>query len=140
GLATYRRRDLADLSADDAGGFHMVEPILLRPGQDDLTQWTQAAGTVGGQTGVLLALPQATDQTQRKDPFSLQLCFIFPGWISRFDHDFVRQMLREETPAHLTIHLQWLSQKDMGTFEAAYKDWLDGMMADASNTKTRDAR
>jgi hypothetical protein len=136
GLASYRRRDLADLSADDAGGFHMLEPILLRPRQADLSQWKQAADAVGWQTAILLALPQTKDQPQRKDPFSLRLSFVFPDWISRFDHDFVWRMLREESPAHLNIHLLWLSREHMRVFEAAYKDWLESMITGAGSPAT----
>jgi hypothetical protein len=132
GLATYQRRDLAELNEDDTGGFHMLESILLRPYQADLEQWTKAADAVGWQAAVLMVLPQAKERPPHKDPFSLQLCFVFPAWIKRFDHDFIWRMLREETPAHLNIHLLWLSQANMLIFEAAYKDWL--------RTKSRDAR
>ncbi len=130
GLAESLRRDLADL-ADDDGGFHMLEPILLRPQPADLAQWAQTSDAVGWQSPLLLTLPQAGDQPPRREPFSMRLCFVFPDWTSRFDPDFVRRMLREETPAHLDIQLQWLSRDQMRAFETAYKDWLASSAADA---------
>ncbi|HEX9440124.1 MAG TPA: hypothetical protein VF909_10595, partial [Roseiflexaceae bacterium] len=87
---------------------------------------------VGWQSPALLTLPQADGRPLRRDPFSMRLCFVFPNWTSRFDPDFVRRMLREETPAHLDVQLQWLSRAEMRAFEGAYKDWLASIGVDAS--------
>ncbi len=134
GLPNYGRRDLADLRSDDVGGFYMLEPILLRPQQADLTQWTQTSEAVGWQDPILLALPQTGGQQWRRDPFSMRLCFIFPDWISRFDQDLVRRLLRDETPAHLDVQLQWLNRAEMHAFESANKEWLNSMLPQNSNT------
>lgn len=129
GLAGVLRRDLADL--DDGGGFHMIEPILLRPHPADLAQWTQTSDAVGWQAPALLTLPTPGDQPPRRDPFSARLCFVFPDWSQRFDRDFVWRIVREETPAHLELQLQWLSKPELRAFETAYKDWLASTLADA---------
>jgi hypothetical protein len=127
GQSTYRKRELAGMKADEEGGFHLLEHILLRPRQADRDQWTRAAESVRWQAAALLAQPR------NKDPYSRQLSFIFPDWIKRYGdsgfRDFIWKTLREETPAHLNVHLHWLNQKEMRHFEAAYKDWLNGVIA-----------
>ena len=116
GLSTYRRRELAGLPPDDEGGFHMIEHILLRPDAD------QASGTAPLQPNPLLQGPI------RKDPYSHQVSFVFPDWITRFQEKafqaLIKQLLRDETPAHQIVHLHWLDQADMREFESAYQDWL----------------
>ena len=111
-------------SLDQAEGFHMIEHLLLRPRQADKDQWTQDEG-VPWQAPVFLAHPV------RPDPYSAQLSFVFPAWITRFKDEsfqaFVWKTLREETPAHLGIHLHWLHLPEMRAFEAAYRDWLDSL-------------
>jgi hypothetical protein len=91
---------------------YVVEHILLRPIEEDTEQ--QAP---------LLA------QARHKDPYSLQLSVVLPSWPPRFQNTefrrFVEQTVREETPAHLTVYIQWLDKEAMTNFVAAYKDWVD---------------
>jgi hypothetical protein len=121
GLSQYRRRHLVELAAGDEGGFHMVEHILLRPQPHDAEP---ASGTTAApwQPPALLASPVS------EDPYSRQLSFVFPNWIDRFRQggfpSFIEQTLRDETPAHLVVHLHWLDQADMREFESAYESWL----------------
>ena len=107
-------------------GFHMVEHLLLRPRPADKAQWKKATRALS-QAAVLLAHPV------RNDPYSAQVSFVFPDWNEGFrDKDFrefVQQTLREETPAHLSIHLNWLDMEAMRAFEAAYDDWLESLRA-----------
>jgi hypothetical protein len=124
GLVGDGSRDLAVQTSDGAGGLYMLEAILLRPQRDDLIQWTQTSGVAGWQMPVLLELPQRAARQPRSDPFSMRLCFICPDWITRFDHDLVRRIVYEETPAHLDVQVLWLNPKEMRAFEAAYKEWL----------------
>lgn len=69
--------------------------------------------------------------SQKKDPFSLQLTFIFPDWPDRFKKEnsnfrsFIEKTIREETPVHLTVYVRWLSFADMQRFENAYTAFLD---------------
>ncbi len=128
GLVRYRRRALADLSADDEGGFHLVEHLLLRPGQAD----TDAATGAGDPTR---AAPLFLAQPLNKDPYSAQLSFIFPDWITGFlaqsSRDYVETTVREETPAHLGVRVQWFTRDEMAAFEPAYRAWLDSMVLPA---------
>ncbi|NJN17062.1 MAG: hypothetical protein HC822_12710, partial [Oscillochloris sp.] len=110
----------------------MVEPSLLRPQQADRYQWAKAANSPGWQSAVLLALPADDRPVERRNPFAMRLCFVFPNWIKRLDHDFVERTLRQETPAHLDLQVQWLNRQQLRRFEAGYKVWLARLAGAAS--------
>jgi len=58
------------------------------------------------------------------DLYSLQLTCVFPDWTGRYQNSnfkrFVETLVREETPAHLNLHIQWLNQEEMQRFEQVY--------------------
>lgn len=62
------------------------------------------------------------------DLYSLQLTFVFPDWAERYQEGnfktFVENMVREETPAHLSIYVQWLRKPEMQRFDQAYHQFL----------------
>jgi hypothetical protein len=124
GLLTWRRRSLAGLPSSDQGGFHMIEHILLRPREADQRQGLYSTLN-RWQAYALLAKPR------QNDPYSAQLTFIFPDWIDRFNLPdfkyFIEQTLREETPSHLNVSIQWLKQAEIAAFETAFKDWLESL-------------
>jgi hypothetical protein len=66
---------------------------------------------------------------QKKDPYSLQLTFVFPDWPLRFRDEafrsFIENTIREETPVHLTVYIRWLNRDEMRQFERAYAIFLD---------------
>jgi len=98
--------------------FLLVEHILLRPMEGDESQMLP----------LLAASPL-------KDPFSLQLSFVFPAVTERMrlaDTPFRRlvdRTVREETPAHLTSYVQWLDEAAFAKFRAAYMAWLEAYRA-----------
>ncbi|MFN8459461.1 MAG: hypothetical protein U0401_33225 [Anaerolineae bacterium] len=104
----YRKLGLTE----PAEYFYLVEHILLRPMEGDAPQ--QAP---------ILAAPRL------KDPYSLQLSFVFPNWSPRFKNPnfkaFIERTIREETPAHLSLTIHWFGQTAMTAFEPVYQDWLD---------------
>jgi hypothetical protein len=127
GISNYHKHDLAALPPTDEGGFHMVEHLLLRPSPADRDQWTQTSIGANWQAAAYLAQPDD------RDPYSHQISFIFPKWIQRFADqgftDLIERTVREETPAHIRVSLHWIEKKeDMQAFEAAYKDWLEGVI------------
>ena len=93
--------------------FHLVEHILLRP--------------VLGQV-----IPRFTqrllEKVPRKDPYSLQLSFLLPLWAGRFQNEsfrtFTEQLIRQESPAYLSIFIHWMNWEQMAAFEDGYKQWL----------------
>jgi len=62
------------------------------------------------------------------DLYSLQLSFVFPGWLPRFKDKefraFAQQTIRAQTPAHLRVYVKWLSEDEMAVFEGAYQQFL----------------
>jgi hypothetical protein len=115
--------------------FYLVEHILLGPMKEDLDQ----------QLPFLIQAPS-------RDPYSLQLSFVFPSdWDVRLPRPdlsgmtdpektrtkeaftakqirfrlFVEQTVREETPAHLTPYIHWLTAAAMTEFEKIYKSWIE---------------
>lgn len=103
------------LGLDEQAGevCYVVEHILLRPMEGDEQQPAP--------------LPILTN-VERKDPYSLQLSFVFPSWPRRFGDDFkafIERTVREETPAHLVPYVRWFDQPTMTAFEQAYRDWME---------------
>lgn len=127
GISSYRKQDLATMSAREEGGFHLLEHLLLRPSLADEQQWSQAVAGTDWQASAFMAQPI------NNDPYSQQMSFIFPKWVERFAEkgfsDLIEKTLREETPAHIRIYLHWLDSDEMLAFESAYKSWLENMRA-----------
>lgn len=67
----------------------------------------------------------------KKDPFSLQLSFVFPGWIGRFSNptyrQFIEKIIRRESPAHLTVYTLWMNQERFAAFEVAWQQFLQNL-------------
>lgn len=120
GFPEEGRRGIAGLPETHAGAFHLLEHILLRPVSGDVKQRSP-----------ILLLPFNGDEHKppQKDPYSLQLSFVFPDWFLRLDKSstfwpFLVRTLREQTPAHIRIYLHRLSEEEMTQFEIAYQEWL----------------
>ncbi len=100
--------------------FMVVEHILLRPMAGD--------GPVKGNRKRTIPILTAA---KYQDPYSLRLSFIFPDLTedSRYAEpsfrQFVHHTVREETPAHLSVDIQWLEPDQLQVFKAAYQEWLD---------------
>ncbi|MFN0195042.1 MAG: hypothetical protein ACKVP5_24200 [Aestuariivirga sp.] len=97
--------------SDPEERFYVVEHILLRPIAGD-----------GDQRAPLLRAAKT------RDPYSLQVSFVFPDW-GRYQPDnfkrLVEQAVREETPAHLMTYIVWKDETAMREFESAHGAWLD---------------
>ena len=83
-------------------------------------------------TSQLGDIPEFREVPPEKDPYSLQVSYLFPDWLKRFDEKInpgfrkiIVRTLREETPAHLKMYVYWLSKEDMEAFEQKYANWLD---------------
>ena len=110
GLELRLRRKLG--ISDPAERFYLVEHVLLRPMLGDINQHAPLFRSA-----------------QVSDPYSLQISFVFPQDAARYKdggfRQLVEQMVREETPAHLTAYIIWKSTDGMRVFEAAHVAWLD---------------
>ncbi|NHN24077.1 hypothetical protein FIA58_000170 [Flavobacterium jejuense] len=62
------------------------------------------------------------------DPYSLQLTFVFPKWMERYQNTsfrkFVEQTVREETPAHITAYIKWFDSTEMQDFDKSFQTFL----------------
>ena len=91
--------------------FLLIEHILLRPMADDRDQQTPLLG-----------------KSIVKDPYSLQVTFVFPNDIARYQSEqfqhHVQQLVREETPAHLSVNIKWLANEDFDQVRTVYERWL----------------
>lgn len=102
------------LVAADEEFFFVVEHILLRP--------------MGGDNNQLIPL---LEDARSRDPYSLQLSFVFPDWPQRFRPErenfrqFIGRTIREETPAHLSPYVHWLDRASLATFQSEYQDWMN---------------
>ena len=92
----------------------LVEHVLLRPMEGDDPQ-----------------VDPLLSASSLKDPFSLQLTFVFPAVSDRMRsaetpfRSLVERTVREETPAHLTPYIQWLDGPAFSKFQAAYATWIE---------------
>ena len=117
GIPNYERRSLTplyDASDPESGeeGFHFIEHILLRPGI--------------GENNPFQVLPEGSEIV---DPFSLWLSFIFPNFIGRFRvpefQEFVKRIVRRETPAHIQIRIFFLDEPNFADSEQSYRNYLN---------------
>nr|MDJ0676440.1 hypothetical protein [Calothrix sp. MO_167.B42] len=63
------------------------------------------------------------------DPYSFQLSFVFPNWLTRFKKDNFKQLIyniiNAEVPAHITSYCHWFDRAEMKDFETHYQVWLN---------------
>jgi hypothetical protein len=125
GLEKRLRRKLGII--DSKEDFYLLEHILLRPLVKDVKQFKFGGDEQVEKTGEEKVLP-ILDKSHCKDPYSLQLSFVFPEGTGRYNDpafkSFVERTVRQETPAHLFPTIHWLDAETMDNFAAAYKDWL----------------
>ncbi|MEP5340734.1 MAG: hypothetical protein ABJL44_00040 [Algibacter sp.] len=64
-----------------------------------------------------------------KDPYSLQLTFVLPNWMERYQNEslkqFVEHTIQEETPAHIIAYIQWLDKPTMQLFDKGLHRFLE---------------
>jgi hypothetical protein len=67
-----------------------------------------------------------------QDPYSFWATVILPYWPHRFHNKnrmdfrrFVERTLRLEAPAHVALRIAWVGPGQMGSFEKAYRHWLE---------------
>ena len=77
------------------------------------------------------------------DPYSCQVSFIFPAAGARAAavaggqqfRELAAEVIRNETPAHITPHLYWLEDDMLKQFEVDYRAWLEQKAAVQTNSQ-----
>ncbi len=111
GVSLFEERIRARLGLLDDIRFHVIEHVLLRPIAEDANQ------VVDGEPN-----PPPLLDSEWSDPWSLQISVVFAQHYNgeavfdpAFETEFVKlvkQTLLAETPAHLTVHLHFVSDTD----------------------------
>ncbi|MEL6536382.1 MAG: hypothetical protein AAFQ98_13280, partial [Bacteroidota bacterium] len=100
-----------------------IEHTLLRPrleGQQLLDLQQEEPDSLG-----------ARYSARTKDPFSFRITVVLPRYGGRFREEgfrnYAEQLIRQETPAHIGVEIQWLDTLCGQRFETAYTSWLEAM-------------
>lgn len=144
-LSALEQRLRLKLDLQEEDDFFIVEHLLLRPGSADFRQWEsaktgywrpedlerRAAAHLKPWTSGDCRLQQSYGLLQnplRSDPYSVQISFVLPRSQERFNsktsRDIARQTIRDETPAHLHVHVHWLNEQDeLPAFTSDFQVW-----------------
>ncbi|MEG3437610.1 hypothetical protein V0288_10815 [Pannus brasiliensis CCIBt3594] len=111
GIRDFRRRNLSD----GGEGMYAIEHILLLPEEKDDPFLP------------ICPNPNCTDCAEA-DPYSYRLSIVLPAYSDRFRNShfrqFVEEVIREETPAHILPKICWIDQENMAEFEKLYREWI----------------
>jgi hypothetical protein len=101
-----------------AEGIHVIEHILLRK-------------RTTNDPFLPLQIMEGTDKCSCPDvydPYSFRITVLLPSWPERFRHvrfrQYVEEIIRMETPAHIYPRICWISHCEMQKFEGVYETWL----------------
>lgn len=106
----------------DREGMHIVEHLLLRPRMEgqQLLELNDDPGNLG-----------TYYDAHAFDPYSFRITVVLPRYGGRFQEEgfrnYAEQLIRQETPAHIGVEIQWLDTLCGQQFEAAFAPWLEAM-------------
>lgn len=103
---------------DHYNGIYVITNV-----QKDTFDIEIETGFIESETGQWIQLNRPVD------PYSFQISFIFPDWLTRFQNENFRKliynMIISEIPAHITPYFHWLDKTKMRDFENDYQNWLN---------------
>jgi hypothetical protein len=109
---------------DKTFGFHIVEHILLRPHDSDLTQTLLQICSDG-------TVVNSDDDCICANTYSMRMTVLVPGWLAICNRmefrRFIEQQIRLEAPAHAALKICWLNPIKMFEFETNYKLFLEAL-------------
>jgi hypothetical protein len=107
---------------DKTFGFHIVEHILLRPHDSDLTQTLLQICSDG-------TVVNSDNDCICANTYSMRMTVLVPGWLAICNRmefrRFIEQQVRLEAPAHVALKICWLNPVKMFEFETNYKVFLE---------------
>ncbi|NOQ70871.1 MAG: hypothetical protein GQ574_02650 [Crocinitomix sp.] len=105
----------------DIEGLHVVEHILLRP--RTATAFFLDINNRKNEDGSFV-------YDADKDPYSFKITLVLPKYAGRFKEEafrkFAEHLIRMETPAHITVAIDWMSSECGQKFEKEYSEWKKG--------------
>ncbi|MFT5819783.1 MAG: hypothetical protein ACI8ZM_001008 [Crocinitomix sp.] len=105
----------------DIEGLHVVEHILLRP--RTATAFFLDLNNRKNEDGSFV-------YDADKDPYSFKITLVLPKYAGRFKEEafrkFAEHLIRMETPAHITVAIDWMSSECGQKFENEYSEWKKG--------------
>lgn len=107
-------------------GIFVVEHLLLRP---DLAWMAEEPDNLLNAVNFLPVCPEKDCADGcGEDPYSFRITVVLPAETARFRETgfrtYIEQLVRMETPAHIQPKICWLNDRELGLFEAAFKEWL----------------
>lgn len=112
-------RDNSSDPYDTDFGVHVYEHILFRPRKKYLTYKPE---------DFLIFYSEDTLNNRQKDPYSMQVTVVAPGWLNISSdmnfREFVENVVRMEVPAHIAVKICWISPKQMYLLETTYEKLL----------------
>ncbi|MEH1945277.1 MAG: hypothetical protein V7L01_34375 [Nostoc sp.] len=116
---------------DNYNGTYFINNV-----QQDTFDVEIETGFTKSETGQWIQLDQPLD------PYSFQISFVFPDWLTRFQNENFKKLIYDiissEIPAHITPYYHWLNKSKMQDFERSYTYWLN-TIAD-TNAKVEDIK
>ncbi|MFT5819269.1 MAG: hypothetical protein ACI8ZM_000492 [Crocinitomix sp.] len=107
---------LGNRNGNTAKGFHIIEHLLLRPK-------SEADNFLS-----IFPIGQHYFSPWKTDPYSQIISIVIPTWPSQFNQngfrDYFEKIIHLESPAHLQVHIHWLSHDQMRSFEIGYENWI----------------
>ncbi|NOQ74236.1 MAG: hypothetical protein GQ574_19665 [Crocinitomix sp.] len=107
---------LGNRNGNTAKGFHIIEHLLLRP-KSNADKFLS-----------IFPVGQHYFSPWKTDPYSQIISIVIPAWPSQFNQngfrDYFEKAVHLESPAHLQVHIHWLSHDQMRGFEIGYENWL----------------
>ncbi|MGP1421267.1 MAG: hypothetical protein ACTTKI_06755 [Tannerella sp.] len=113
-------RDNSSDSYNTDFGVHVYEHILFRPRKKYLEYKPEE---------FLNFYSEDTPNHRQKDPYSMQVTVVAPGWLKISSdmnfREFVEKIVRMEIPAHIAVKICWISPKQMHLLEKTYEKLLN---------------
>jgi hypothetical protein len=77
----------------------------------------------------IFAFTENATENKLNDPYSFQITFVFgtdkdERFINQNFMEFVKNTVRQETPAHITVYIKWLENEIFERFEQAYSSFI----------------
>ncbi|UYQ93538.1 hypothetical protein MKQ68_00290 [Chitinophaga horti] len=117
-------------------GLFVVEHLLIRP--DLVWLGEQPDELPNAQNFLPVCAEQDCADGCGEDPYSFRITVVLPAETARFRdtgfRQYIEQLIRMETPAHIQPKICWLNDRELQQFEEAFRNWLEKKHSGELNT------